>query len=68
MTEVPRYTFIERRKIHRKAKQKLGYNDDSGEYEDFMDNCIEGVMGDLEATDEDDARDICQLMWDEENG
>lgn len=63
----PRYTWIERRKIHRRAKQILGY-DDSGEYEDFMMDCIDGVMGDLEATDEDDAREICQLMWDEENG
>lgn len=66
--DIPKYTWIERRKIHRKAKEKLGLYDDSGEYDDFMMDCMDGVMGDLETTDEDDARNICQLMWDEENG
>ncbi len=63
-----KYTWIERHRIHRKAKEKIGLYDDSGDYEDFMSDCIDGVMNDLEATDEDDAREICQLMWDEENG
>ena len=62
-----RYTWIERRRIHRRAKAKLGLiKQDVGDYEDFMDDCVDNLMDDVETMDEDTARETCQLMWDEE--
>lgn len=62
-----KYAWIERRKIHRKAKARVGLvKQDVGDYEDFMDDCIDNMISDVETMDEDQAREACQLMWDEE--
>jgi len=31
-----------------------------------MDECIDNLTADVETMDEDQARETCQLMWDEE--
>jgi len=67
MMDTPKYAWIERRKIHHKAKVMLGLvKQDLGDYDDFMDECIDNLTADVETMDEDQARETCQLMWDEE--
>ena len=61
-----KYAWIERRRIHRKAKAKLGQKMDSGEYEDFMTDCVSNMMDDVATLDEDQATEVCQTLWDEE--
>lgn len=60
------YSRLEKRRIHRKAKAKLGLlrSGDPADYQDFMDNCM-ADMTDM-AMDEEDARTECQSIWDEE--
>ena len=61
-----KYTWIERRRIHRRAKAKLGLIKDVGDYEDFMSDCVDNMMADVDTMDEDQANDTCQMLWDEE--
>lgn len=60
------YSRLEKRRIHRKAKAKLGLlkSGDPADYADFMDNCM-ADMADM-AMDEDAAQQECQSIWDEE--
>ena len=63
-----RYAWIERRRIHRAAKAKLGQKMNDGEYQDFMETCVGNMMDDVATLDEDQAMDVCQTLWDEEEG
>lgn len=58
------YSYIERRRIHRRAKAKLGLKSYAQGREDFMQQCIDNMVS--EGSDPDDAEMICQLLWDEE--
>ncbi len=66
MTVLQKYTWIERRRIHRKAKTKLGLIKDIGDYDDFMSDCVDNMMDDVDTMDEDTATETCQMLWDEE--
>jgi len=62
-----RYAWIERRRIYRKAMEKLGKKMNGGDsYEDFMGECVSNLMSDVDTMDENTAMDTCQLLWDEE--
>jgi hypothetical protein len=62
------YTFRERQRIHRKAKQKIGVEVEHKQDapEDWMDNCIESVIDDGEAENEDDAEAMCEMIWEDQ--
>ena len=62
-----KYVWIERRRIHRRAKAKLGQKmNGDGSYEDFMGECVSSMMEDVDTMDEDQAMEVCQTLWDEE--
>ena len=60
------HTFLERWRIHQKAKRLLGIEKKDSERLIFMQQCMEDMQGTGEADDVDDARDICELLWDEQ--
>lgn len=67
MTEAQKkYAWIERRRIHREAKAKLGQKMDGDSYEDFMGECVANMMEDVATLNEDQALETCQMLWDEE--
>jgi len=65
-----RYTWIERRRIYRKAIKKLGkkMNGNTSSYEDFMGECVSNLMNDVDTMDEDTAMETCEMLWSEEGG
>ena len=70
MLGINRYAWIERRRIHRKAKEKLGkkMNGYGDNYQDFMEECVGAMMEDVATMSEDEAMEACQMVWDEEGG
>lgn len=56
------YTWIERYKIHQKAKRLVG---DKKSQDDFMEECIQNVMDAGEADNESEAEAICEILWDD---
>ena len=58
------YNWMQRRKIDRKAKAKVGMLEKQTE-DDFMQECIADAVDD--GSDPDEAELMCQIMWDEEN-
>ena len=60
------YNLIERRRIHRRAKAKLGLKADTQSRDDFIEQCIIEVMAEDSAAGTDDARSICETMWEED--
>ena len=64
------YSKTDRLRIHRRAKAKVGLlnKQDGTDYNDFMDQCISDQMDSGDCGDEDDAREACQTMWDEDGG
>ena len=61
-----KYAWIERRRIHRRAKTKLGRRMNGDDYESFMGECVGNLMEDVATLDEDQALEMCQTLWDEE--
>ncbi len=62
-----KYSWLQRFRIHQKAKRKLGHRrqfDAQSKY-DFMATCMDEMMQSGEADGEDDARDVCELLWNE---
>lgn len=59
------YTWLERYKIHQKAKHKLGIQKDE---DSFMEECIQNVMDVGAASDEAEAEAICEILWEDMNG
>lgn len=59
-------TFAERYKIHRRAQRLLGVKRDAQDKYEFMIQCQQDMMDSGEAEDEGDARDICELLWNDE--
>jgi hypothetical protein len=53
----------ERWLIHQRAKASIGLK--QGGKREFMRVCMDQLMQDGDADNEDDARDICELLWDE---
>jgi len=69
MPSTNRYPWIERRRIHRKAKEKLGKKMNGGDsYQEFMEECVGAMMEDVATLDEDEAIEVCQMVWNEEGG
>ena len=68
MSGIKKFAWIERRRIHRKAKEKLGQKMNGDSYEDFMSECVSNLMDDVDTMDEDQALETCQMLWDEEGG
>lgn len=63
---MPKYTAAEKLRIGLRAKGKVGMvKRDAQDRYDFMEQCI-GEMVD-EGSDPEDARMVCELMWDEES-
>ncbi len=61
------YSWLQRYRIHRRAKQKLGHSTrDPQDRFEFMQQCMDEMIQSGEAEGADDARDVCELMWDEE--
>lgn len=59
--------FAERQRIHVNAKRILGLKRKQDRYE-FMQQCIPAVIADGDADSPDDARDICEMLFDELEG
>ena len=59
------YSWLERYKIHQKAKNKLGLVKDE---DSFMEECIQNVMDSGAASDEDEAESICEVLWEDIGG
>ena len=61
------YSPRERQRIMLRAKVTLGRvnKNDAGERFDFMSQCVDDLSSD---TDEDNAQQICELLWDEQGG
>ena len=61
------YTKQEEQRIKLLAKRALGemQKASASDRRIFMQQCIDQLTSSGEADDEDDARDICELMWDE---
>ena len=60
------HKFAERIRIHRRAKAKLGLN--KSEAQDrriFMEQCVNEMINEGSAGEEDEALAICQMLWDE---
>lgn len=58
-------SWIERRRIHRQAKQKLGMPIDMQDRADFMTQCV--IQMQSEGIDDiDDARAVCEALIEEE--
>lgn len=57
------YTWIERKRIHEKAKEKLGLK--KQDEDEFMSECVVEVLSSGEASDPEEAISICQDLWDE---
>lgn len=63
----PQYTLKERRQIHRKAKRLLGIKQyDATDRYIFMSQCMQDMMDSGEAEGVSDARDVCELLWSEQ--
>ena len=64
---MPIYSPRERQRIHLKAKVVLGKvnKNDAGEKFDFMTQCVDDLSN---STDEDNAQQICELLWEEQGG
>lgn len=59
------YTRLQTQQINLKAKRKVGIIKD-GDYQDFMDQCISDLTSSGEAVGDDDAEEMCQMLWEEE--
>ncbi len=62
------YTWLERRRIHRRAKAKLNIKQDPQDKFDFLSQCIDALTGDGTAADENEAEMICNLLYEEQAG
>lgn len=61
------YSYIERQRIHRRAKAKCGLlKRDAQDRYDFMQQCISSIVNESDTMDEGDAELICQMLWDEQ--
>lgn len=58
------YNWMQKRKIVRAAKAKVGLLEKQSE-DDFMQECMDEAIAD--GADPTEAEDMCQMMWDEEN-
>lgn len=58
------YSWLERYRIHKKAKVKLGIIKDE---DDFMEECIQNVMDAGAASSESEAEGICEVLWENIN-
>lgn len=68
---MPALKWTECRRIINKAKRMLGLKRGIRERNaqdrfDFMNQCMQEVMDDGEAADMEDARSICELLYEEE--
>lgn len=61
------YTAEERQRIKLQAKRALGQmqKQSASDRRIFMQNCIDQLTTDDPETDEGDARDICEMLWEE---
>jgi hypothetical protein len=61
------YSAIEKQRILLQAKRKLGKanKSDASDKRIFIDQCVDDMTSSGDADDEDEARDICLLLWDE---
>lgn len=60
------YTFAQRHRILAKARRKIGLKKDAQDRRIFMEQCMSEMMESGEAEDSDDARTICELLYEEE--
>lgn len=58
------YNWMQRLKIIRKAKAKVGLLKKQS-HDDFIEECIDEATA--EGVDPDEAEQMCEIMWDEEN-
>ena len=42
--------------------------DEDEEHDDYIDRCVDELMGDLEGLDEDTAETICEIAWEDRSG
>jgi len=63
------YTAKERLRVNLKARRILGKSKrrDAQDRRIFMEQCIGELMDSGEAEDEGDARDVCEMLWQEES-
>ncbi len=60
-------SWLERRRIDRQARAKLGLKQSPEDHFSFMQQCVEAMTVDGTAGDENEAELICQLLWEEQS-
>lgn len=62
--DIMAYNWMQKRRILRTAKAKVGLLEKQS-HDDFMEECIAEALDD--GADPDEAEQMCEIMWDEEN-
>jgi hypothetical protein len=57
--------WVERMRIHRRAKALLGMRQKSDERDSFMSQCIDQIQNEGVVDNDEDAEMICELLWEE---
>lgn len=59
--------WLERRRVHRDAQRKLGLKVKQQDRYEFMRVCIEQMTANGDASDENEAELICELLFEEQD-
>lgn len=59
------YSWRQRHAIERKARAKVGLEKKQS-HDDFIEECIANLIDDGEAENADEAEQMCEIIWDEE--
>jgi len=60
------HNWADRRRIHRDALRKLGKKESPQEKFDFMEQCVDAMQSEGVCDDDDEARQICELLWEQQ--
>jgi hypothetical protein len=61
------HSVEERQRILLRARRALGQckKQNASDHRIFLEQCVESMVSSGDAADEDEAHDICQLLWEE---
>jgi len=60
------YSWRQRHTILRKAREKVGLSKKQS-HDDFIEECVQGLLDDGEATNESEAEEMCEIIWEDEH-
>ncbi len=59
------HDWLDRQRIHRRAKAMLGLKQNPDDQATFMQQCIDQIQSEGLVDNDEDAETICQLLWEE---